>query len=949
MNKLSRGTSEWTAFLRHHARVLNHLIGLKAVSVCGSLGFLLALAGCLIPAAGRADEICRSCSESVEVTGEFSHVKFEDTPAIQGAMGSDSAAFLEEIVGPHFTVSIPHLPAGRYTIVVGETETYFKEPGQRLFDILAGQTRLVSDFDIFATAGGARKVIYLTNQVDHLDDSIGGPLALTFTARTDKAKFNTFEVRDASGATLVATKATDLSDPLEEAASRVPTVNEPEIWQDPVQPVDARVKDLIRRMSLAEKVHQIRNDTPAIPRLGIPAYDFWSEALHGVARNGIATVFPQAIGMAATWDTALVHEEADVIATEGRAKFNEYTRTHHGDSANCTGLTFWSPNINIFRDPRWGRGQETYGEDTYLTGRMGVAFIRGLQGDDPDYMKAMACAKHFAVHSGPESERHRFDADPPERDFYEVYLPHFEMAVREGHVGGFMGAYNSVYGSPACASQLLLTDLLRKQWGFTGYIVSDCGAIQDIHANHKFSPTPEAAAAAAVKAGCDICCGGDYNALLKAVHDKLITEAEIDKAVAYALKARFQLGLFDPPAAVPFNEITMAENDTPVHQLLALQAAREAMVLLKNDGLLPLNRSQVRRIAVIGANADSTSMLLGNYNGDPSHPVSILNGIRSVAGTNIEVTYNVGCPLAVTKDGSNQPPAQTLVDAVTAAQNADVVIYVGGISPDLEGEEFGGVSRYNGFSGGDRVWIELPAIQEKLIQALAATGKPIVYVNCSGSAIAMPWEAKHLPAILQAWYPGEEGGRAVAEVLFGEANPAGRLPVTFYGSTADLPDFENYSMSNRTYRYFTGKPLYAFGHGLSYTQFRYRAPALNAPSFNAYDTMKLSFELDNIGKLTGDEVAQVYFRHVRSAVPQPIEALCNFVRISLVPGGTSHVTMDIPVNRFKFWDTNTKQYVIEPGNYELLIGGASDDIRLRVPVTIMGATPTAGRKMVESL
>jgi beta-glucosidase len=889
-----------------------------------------------LPLAGRSDETCATCAQAVEVTGQFTHVRIGDEQTIQGAIADDEAPFREEIVGKDFAVTVPQLPAGKYTVIIGETEAYFKEPDQRVFDVTYGHDVIISNLDIFAVTGGARRALYLTNAIEHADDSIGGPLTLHFTARKNQAKFNTFEIKDAAGATLVATKATDLADPLEAAASNIPVVNGPALWKDSAQPMEVRVQDLISRMSLAEKVHQIRNDTPAIPRLGIPAYDFWSEALHGVARNGIATVFPQAIGMAATWDTTLIHQEGDVISTEGRAKYNEYTRTHNGNSANCTGLTFWSPNINIFRDPRWGRGQETYGEDTFLTSRIGVAFIRGLQGDDTNYVKAMACAKHFAVHSGPESKRHRFDAEPPERDFYETYLPHFEAAVREGHVDSFMGAYNSVFGKPACASDLLLTDLLRKQWGFNGYIVSDCGAIEDIYANHKYVPTPEAAAAAAVKAGCDICCGGDFNALLKAVRDGLITESEINGALTYALTARFRLGLFDPADKVPFANIPISENDTPEHQELALRAAREAVVLLKNDGLLPLDRSRIKHIAVIGANADSTSMLLGNYNGDPSHPISILDGIRAVAGSNIDVTYQIGCPLAVTKDGTNRPSAQMLSDALAAAQQADVVIYVGGISPDFEGEEFGGVSRYDGFSGGDRTRIELPDVQENLVEALAATGKPVVFVNCSGSAIALPWEAGHLPAILQAWYPGEQGGRAVAEILFGELNPAGRLPVTFYRSTSDLPDFEDYSMSNRTYRYFKGKPLFAFGHGLSYTRFHYSSALIDTSRFNASATVKVSFDLKNVGKWDGDEVAQIYFRHKHSAVPQPKLALCGFARVHLARGGISHITLDIPAERFRYWDTTQKIYVVEPGDYELLIGAASDDIRLRMPFEING-------------
>jgi beta-glucosidase len=677
----------------------------------------------------------------------------------------------------------------------------------------------------------------------------------------------------------------------------------------------------------------MRNTAPAIPRLGIPAYDYWNECLHGVARAGTATVFPQAISMAATWDAPLLHQAADVIATEARAKHNDYVSKHNGDSARYYGLTFWTPNINLFRDPRWGRGQETYGEDPFLTARLGVAFIRGLQGDDPKYVKAMAGAKHYAVHSGPEPERHRFDAAPPERDFYETYLPQFEAAVREGHVGAVMGAYNSVYGQPACASPLLLTDLLRKQWGFDGHVVSDCGAIYDICANHKFTATPAEAAAAAVKAGDDLCCGKDYNSLVRAVKDGLISETEINTAVGRVLAARFRLGLFDPPEKVPYAQIPLTQNDTPAHEALALKLARESIVLLKNDDLLPLDRAKIKRIAVIGANADSVAVLLGNYNGTPARPVTILNGIKNAVGTNVQVVYEPACPLV--RDGTGRPNAQTWTRAISTAWMSDVIIYVGGISPQLEGEEM--KVDYEGFSGGDRTEIELPAGQSELLKALQATGKPVVFVNCSGSAIAMPWEATNLPAILQAWYPGEQGGRAVADVLFGDVNPAGRLPVTFYRSTADLPAFDNYSMSNRTYRYFNGRPDFAFGHGLSYTKFDYNSPTLNGTNFAAGDTIKLAFSLLNSGAWDGDEVAQVYFRHVNSKRLQPKLALCGFVRIHLQASEGARLTMDIPLERFRSWDPAQKQYTVEPGNYELLVGAASDDIRLRVPLKVTAA------------
>jgi beta-glucosidase len=721
------------------------------------------------------------------------------------------------------------------------------------------------------------------------------------------------------------------------------------IWRDPSQPLDARVQDLVSRMTLEEKVSQLLANPPAIPRLGIPAYSHRAECLHGVADAGFATVFPQAIGMAATWDTPLIHAEADAIATEGRAKHNDYVAHHDGNSGERFALNFYSPNINIFRDPRWGRGQETYGEDPFLTAQLAVAFIRGLQGDDPRYLKVMACAKHYAVHSGPESERHHFNATPPERDLYETYLPAFEAAVREGHVGSIMGAYNSLYGYPCCADPFLLTAVLRKQWGFDGVVFSDGGAIGDIWAEHHYVPTPEQAAIAAVDAGCDVSSGGmtapksgDVNEGLKdgrafsvlsdAVAKGLISEKAVDTAVARELAFRFRVGLFDPPAMVPYSKIGLDQNDTPAHRALALKVAQESIVLLKNDGVLPLHRAKIKRIAVIGPNADSEMMQNGNYHGTPSRCVTLLAGIRQMAGTGIEVTYVVGCPLAVRNDKSNQPTPEATAEALTAAKSADLVIFIGGLNSILENEEQ--AAAYDGFFDGDRTRIELPSVQEDLLQALYATGKPVVLVNCCGSAIAMPWEAAHLAAILQAWYPGEEGGDAVAGVLFGAVNPAGRLPVTFYASTADLPAFDDYSMTNRTYRYFNGRPLFAFGFGLSYTQFKYENAALNAANFNPDGAIKLSFTIKNTGKRDGQEVAQVYFRHVHSAVPQPNLALCGFARVHLAKGRSERVALDIPANRFRYWDTTRKQYVVEPGDYELMIGAASDDIRLRVPVTI---------------
>ncbi|HEV2438380.1 MAG TPA: glycoside hydrolase family 3 C-terminal domain-containing protein [Verrucomicrobiae bacterium] len=904
---------------------------------------LVMLASCFSTfTAWSGEEACVACNRSVWVSGQFTHGWVHGIVTIDGAPPGMAEAFREAISGPHFTVTVSNLPPGKYVARLGMVETVYTNAGQRVFDVTCGQQTLASNLDLFVAAGGVGKAYFVTGQVDQTGVTMGS-LTFDFLGQTNDAELNTFELEDAAGTSLVSLRAADLLEVNGVAALQAPVITGPLYWKDPSLPMSTRVNDLIRRMSLAEKVQQLRNDAPAMPRLGVPAYNYWNECLHGVARAGVATVFPQAIGMAATWDTPLVHQEANVIAVEARAKHNEYVLTHGGNCAQYYGLTFWTPNINIFRDPRWGRGQETYGEDPFLTASLGVAFIRGLQGDDPKYLEAVACAKHYAVHSGPEPERHSFNVDPTDRDLHETYLPQFEAAVREGHVGGVMGAYNSVDGEPACANPYLLTDLLRKQWGFDGYVTSDCGAIYDIWANHKFVGTPEAAAAVAVKAGDDLCCGTDYNALVLAVRKGLISESKIDQALGYLLQIRFRLGMFDPPASVPYSKILFSENNSPEHQALALRVARESMVLLKNDGLLPLDRAKIKRIAVIGVNANSVPMLLGNYNGTPSNPITILEGIRNAAGADIDVVYQPGCPLALSKDGSNQPDAAMTAAAVSAAKSADVVVYVGGISAQLEGEEMTRANGFVGFSGGDRTEIELPSVQTDLLKALYDTGKPVVFVDCSGSAIAMPWAAKKLPAILQAWYPGEAGGQAVAEVLFGDVNPAGRLPVTFYRSTTDLPPFDDYSMSNRTYRYFNGQPLFAFGHGLSYTRFQYSAARLDASKVAAGDTLKLAFNLRNAGTRDGDEVAQVYFRHVNSALPQAKLALCGFVRIHLPQDGVARVALDIPVERFRYWDTAHQQYTVEPGKYELLIGAASDDIRLHVPFEVSPPALAAAR------
>ncbi|HEX5399855.1 MAG TPA: glycoside hydrolase family 3 C-terminal domain-containing protein [Verrucomicrobiae bacterium] len=918
---------------------------MKTTSTCLKLitSATLLLAGWLVSGSGAfaADEICVPCGLEVNVTGVFSHHKSDASTAIEGA-GDNAAAFLEDINGDHFTVSIGHLPAGKYNISIGEVETLVHSAGERVFNVTVGDTTLATNFDIFATAGAQDKVCYIEGTVEHEDDSIKGPLTISFTSRMGNAKFNTIKIMDSSGASVFSVKASELADAFTAAATRIPDVSGPVVWRDPSKPLNERINDLISRMSLAEKVAQLRGGqtpAPAIERLGLPSYTYWNEALHGVANNGIATVFPEPIGGSCAWDPDLFQQEGHIIGVEGRAKYNAYANAHDGNSSWWHGLTFWTPNLNIFRDPRWGRGQETYGEDPFLTATLAVPFIQGIQGDNPKYMLAMACAKHYAVHNGPEALRHQFDAEPSARDLYETYLPQFQAAVEQGHVGGVMGAYSALYGVPDCASSFLLTDLLRKQWGFQGYVVSDCGAIGDISGAHHYVDSPMEAAAAAVKAGCDLTCGTEYNALVQAVQQNLLTEKDVDRALYYTLWTRFKLGLFDPTNDVPYSTIGMDQNDTPEHRAVALKLAEESVVLLKNDGVLPLDRSKLKRIAVIGPNADSTEMLHGNYNGTASHPVSILNGIRQAAGPDIEVTYSEGCQITTNagrgfgfgfgrrgRGGAPARPAAELqAEALSNAANADLVIYVGGITPSQEGEQH------------DRSDIELPEVQQGLVQALYATGKPVVMVNCSGSDVAFPWEAGHLPAILQAFYPGEQGGRAVGEILFGDVNPSGHLTVTFYKATTDLPAFTNYAMADRTYKYYDGQPLYAFGHGLSYTKFDFSSGKLNSAEIPASGTAKVTFTVKNTGSRDGDEVAQVYFRHVNSNIPQPKLALCGFTRVQLKQGESKQVTVEIPAERLRYWDTDKKQYVVAPGDYEFLVGAASDDIRLKLPMTISGS------------
>jgi beta-glucosidase len=686
----------------------------------------------------------------------------------------------------------------------------------------------------------------------------------------------------------------------------------PALYQDPDQPVNARVADLVSRMTPEEKVSQMVHDAPAISRLGIPAYNWWNECLHGVGRAEIATVFPQAIGMAATWDTDLMYRAAVSISDEARAKHHAALDAE-GGVPQYYGLTFWTPNINIFRDPRWGRGQETYGEDPYLTARMGVAFVKGLQGDDPTYLKTVATSKHYAVHSGPEHERHHFDAVASERDMRETYLPAFEATVKEAGVYSIMGAYNRTNGEPCCASPTLLQQILRDEWGFEGYVVSDCGAIYDIFAHHQVVDSREAAAALAVKNGCDLNCGEVYGSLLIALEKGLIDEATLDKSVARLFTARFKLGMFDSPERVPYAATPIEVNDSEEHRALALEMAQASIVLLKNDDCLPLSK-ELGKIAVIGPNADDAVVLLGNYNGFPSRSVTPLQGIKTKVGAGTEVVYAPGC-------GIRSGDTSGFDEALAAAQGADVIVAVMGLSQLIEGEE----GQQEGVEGGerstgDRVELDLPGVQEELLKALHTTGKPLVLVLMNGSAVAINWADEHAAAVVELWYPGEEGGTALADVLFGDYNPAGRLPVTFYSSADDLPPFRDYDMEGHTYRYFRGLPLYPFGHGLSYTTFAYTGLELSERKIVPGQEIEVVVTVENTGKRAGDEVVQLYLKDTEASVPVPARQLAGFRRVYLEPGESQVVSFTLSARQMSLiLDDGSR--AIEPGVFDLFVGG----------------------------
>ena len=841
-------------------------------------------------------------------------------------------------------------------------------------------------------------------------------------------------------------------------------------YKNPHLPLEQRVNDLVSRMTLEEKVSQLGHTAEAIPRLGVPEYNWWNEGLHGVARAGIATVFPQAIGMAATFDEPLMHQIGDVISTEFRAKY--YADLHKDGSADWYhGLTVWSPNINIFRDPRWGRGQETYGEDPFLTSRMGVAFVTGLQGDDPKYLKTVATPKHFAVHSGPEPTRHSVDVTASRHDMEDTYLPGFRATVMEGKADSVMCAYNSLNGQPACANTALLEEHLRKDWGFGGYVVSDCGAITDISQGHHFSKTMAEGTAAAFKAGTDLICGypvqlrvkPERDGVLQAVQQGLLPEADVDQALRRLFTARFRLGMFDPPEMVPYSKITPVENDTEAHREVALKAERESIVLLKNKNhFLPLKKAYPT-IAVIGPNADSLDALEGNYNGTPSKPVTVVAGIRqrfkkskvtyleatgligpsttaihstalftddsrkqhglkaeyfsniklegepalaridktvdfvwgftgvspelsknySVRWTGVLVPvqtadYLVGFSgqdgyrvwldgnLVVEDWTTHRPstkqtksihlekghayalkieyfqtirgaearliwsiPASEERNVLRTARSADLIVAVMGLSARIEGEEMN--VHADGFAGGDRTSIDLPAPQEELLKKLQATGKPVVLVLMNGSALGVNWADENLPAIVEAWYPGGEGGAAVAEALAGDFSPGGRLPVTFYKSVDQLPAFEDYSMAKRTYRYFDGEPLYPFGYGLSYTSFSYSHPRVDNANVAADGAVTVSVDVVNSGAVAGDEVVQLYLTHPGVA-GAPLRALQGFQRVHLARGQRKTVSFKLHDRDLSIVDETGKHRIVL-GKVEVWVGGGQPTMRSGLPKT----------------
>lgn len=681
-----------------------------------------------------------------------------------------------------------------------------------------------------------------------------------------------------------------------------------------------RAEKLTAQMTLEEKVSQTVYNAPAIERLGIPAYNWWNEALHGVARAGTATVFPQAIGLAASFDEEMIEKVAEIIATEARAKYNMQKKA--GDRDIFKGLTFWSPNVNIFRDPRWGRGHETYGEDPFLSSRLGVRFVQGMQREEGGYMKTAACAKHFAVHSGPEGERHTFDAKVSKQDLYETYLPAFRACVEEGHVEAVMGAYNRVNGEPCCGSRTLLKEILRGEWGFEGHVVSDCWAIRDFHENHKVTKLPEKSAAMALENGCDLNCGCTFPYLRNAVRGGDVAEEVLDQAVIRLMETRLKLGLMEEEGTVPFDSITYEETDTAESRAFNRKAAEKSLVLLKNEGgLLPLDKKKLKSIGVIGPNADSRAALVGNYEGTSSRYVTVLEGIEDYVGDDVRVFYSQGCHLYLDRISDLAMENDRLAEVKAVCEASDVVVVVLGLDASLEGEE-GDAS--NQYAGGDKLDLKYPGYQTEVLRTAYESGKPVILVSMTGSAMGLEWESEHIPAIIQAWYPGAQGGRAVADLLFGEYSPEGKLPVTFYRSQKDLPDFTDYSMKNRTYRYMQNEALYPFGYGLSYTSFRQGETGTDTDQIVPGGKVVLKTRIQNTGKMAGGQNLQVYVKALREGTPNA--QLKGLKKIFLQPGEETEVEIELPDTAFALYDENGKR-MLEPGKYAVYAGMQQPDAR----------------------
>lgn len=689
-----------------------------------------------------------------------------------------------------------------------------------------------------------------------------------------------------------------------------------------------RAARLVEQMTLEEKVSQTLYNAPAIERLGIPEYNWWNESLHGVARAGTATLFPQVIGVAATFDENLVGEMATVISTEARAKYNVQKKAEDRDIYK--GLTFWAPNINIFRDPRWGRGQETYGEDPYLTSRMGVRFVQAMQQEQDGFMKTAACAKHFAVHSGPEGLRHSFNAEVSKQDLYETYLPAFKACVQEAGVEAVMGAYNRTNGEPCCGSPQLLQEILRKEWGFEGHVVSDCWAVKDFHENHKVTKTPLESAAMAMNNGCDVNCGCMFPYLYDAVKGGYVEESRLDEAVINLMECRMKLGMFEPEGSLCFDQYDYDLVDCKEHQQLNLEIARKSLVLLKNENnLLPLDVKKLKTIGVIGPNADSRRVLVGNYEGTASRYITVLEGIQDYVGEDVRVYYSEGCPLYHHKSTSLHREKDHFSEVKAICDKSDVLVVVLGLDASIEGEQG---DAGNDFASGDKIDLHFPGIQPQLLELVQESKKPVILISMTGSAMALEWEDAHIPAIIQAWYPGTQGGRAVAEALFGAYSPEGKLPVTFYRTTEEVPEFTDYAMKGRTYRYMEQEALYPFGFGLSYTTFEMKDCQIY-PEICAGDTegilpkkgaLMVSAVIKNTGSYAAGETLQVYVKVLREGTPNA--QLKGLKKVYLQPGEERKVTLRLEREAFGLYDQDGK-FVIEPGLYEVSVGMQQPDAR----------------------